>query len=348
MHPSREPRSPSSAPSSPVHERDVGIAAMVVALVCSLGLLGLARSLMLPGTLQGVASINPVGGTMGALMLVSAPASVGIWMGHARARSAALAGLLGGGAAWLFAGPLMFVPGATRTMLDAVAAAPPELLPLAGVALLSCLEQCVIGLPMALLIGGGLAWSGAALSPEAEPVETVPDPHSRSMAALVGVALAATVAVGFGLGLSSTLTGTVWGVLAAMPGVSLGPLFGPTLLMAGLAVAGWRRRRQPPAGSAVAICPVSVGAWSLVALLWAVGLPAGLANTLTAGLLPIVASTSLPASVDPATWNAMYDHTLVGLVIGLLSGLLVTTGATLFTPTAVPVREDTDPWKNFR
>ena len=318
---------------------------MVIALVCSLGLLGLARSLMLPGTLQGVASLNPVGGTLGALMLVSAPASVGIWMGHARARSAALAGLVGVGAAWLFAGPLMSVPGATRVMLDAATAAPPDLLPLVGVALFSCLKHSVLGLPMALLIGGGLAWSGAALSPEAEPVETVPDPHSRSMAALVGVALAGAVAVGFGVGLPNALTQAVWDAVAAMPRASLGPLMAPALLMVGLAVVGWRRLRQP---TARAICPVSVGAWSFVAALWAVGLPIGLTNTLTAGLLPLVEPTSTPATVDPATWNAMYDHTLVGLVVGLLSGLVVTTGATLFSPAPVPVREDTDPWKNFR
>ena len=61
------------------------------------------------------------------------------------------------------------------------------------------------------------------------------------------------------------------------------------------------------------------------------GLPVALCSSLAAGLLPLLGSTDGAAPVvDPTVWDAMYDHTMVGLVACMLTGLVVTTVAGAF------------------
>ena len=324
---------------------------MVIALAGSLGMIGIARGLVLPGTIRGVVPLNPVGGVMAALMLLCTPAAMGIWLGRSQARPAALAGALGGGAVWLCSGPLAVAPGLGAMVLQALPAA--ELVPTsassAAEALDASLRMLAVGLPAAMLVGAGLTWSGAEFSARPAGALLRPDPVARMVAAGTGLALAAMLAGYIALG-----TPDLPRELAPMSAIptphARDALVGAGVLLASppilLVLAGqWalRARGRLPGPHRGLASPLAAGAWTFVALLWAAGLPLALSSTFGAGILPLTKSppAGAPATVDAAVWDAMYDHTMVALVVCMLTGLVVTTVTGLFVPLELP--EDDEP-----
>ncbi len=324
---------------------------MVIALAGSLGVLGIARGLLLPGTIPAVVPLNPVGGVMGALMLLCTPAAMGIWLGRSRAWAAAAAGALGGGAVWLCAGPLLFVPGMSADLLHTLATAAPNT---AGApppeALAASLRMLALGLPTAMVVSAALTWSGAEFSARTGTPPLRADPVARALASGIGLSLVATLAAYSALG-TPNLPAALAPVPSTFPDrgsdvlLSVGVLFTlPTLLFA---VAGLRALRKLRAHGQEAgprqglVSPLAAGAWAFVAMLWAGGLPTSLSSTFGAGILPLCAlpvGNSAPA-IDPSVWDAMYDHTMVGLVVCLLTGLVVTTVAGLLVPVELPEEE---------
>ncbi len=322
---------------------------MAIVLVGSLGAVGVVRGILLPGTVPDVAPLNPVGGILGALMLLGTPAVAGIWLARERSRTAAAAGLLGGGAIWLLTGPLFAMPDVAATLLDILAAGRPPTA--AGQAATPALETLVrwaaLGLPVAMLLGAGLAWSGAEFSPYNHTARTVSDVRSPTIAAGAGVGAALLLSLyilvgapGLSVALLPPYECLVVALTtsAAPPSASL--LLAPSLFLAVLTAVGLRSARRTPARDTPPTSPIAAGAWSFVALVWAIGLPLALFQTFAAGVWPLLTaagpSREAAIALDPTTWNAMYDHTLVGLVIGMLAGLTVTTVAAFFAPPGGP------------
>lgn len=321
------------------HDRDLAVAAMVIAMAGSLGMLGLARGLVLPGTMPGLVPLNPVGGVMAALMLLCTPAAMGIWLGRARARPAAIAGALGGGAVWLFTGPLVLMPRLGAQVLDQLTTTLPVStgMALVGDALTAGLGLLAPGLPAAMLVGAALTWTGAEFSARTASGPLRSDPVARMVAAGAGISLfmglSAYALLGLP-GLGPTFAPASWLLAARM--LEAGPaasalMLGPPALLGAVAWRALRAREQATDDPTTLASPIAAGAWTFVALLGAGGLPVALCSSLATGLLPLLASNDGAAPVvDPAVWDAMYDHTMVGLVACMLTGLVVTTVAGAF------------------